>query len=183
MTLAILLLGLGLALVIAEVLFPSFGILSVLATLAIGGAVVMAFRESTAVGLRFLVATALLLPVTVVAGLRLFPRSPMGKHMVAPGLSFEGSAATDPRDLELPGTLGVAESDCRPAGLARLSGRRVDVVTRGEWIESGEAVRVLEVLGNRVVVARAEPPAPAEQPDREADGQDLDDDAGSPQPA
>ena len=39
MTIAILLLGLGLALVIAEVLFPSFGILSILATLAIVGAV------------------------------------------------------------------------------------------------------------------------------------------------
>ena len=35
MTLAVLLLGLGLALIVAEVLFPSFGVLSILATAAI----------------------------------------------------------------------------------------------------------------------------------------------------
>ena len=31
---------------------------------------------------------------------------------------------------------------------------RVDVVTRGEWIERGQRVKVVEVQGNRVVVAR-----------------------------
>ena len=55
-----------------------------------------------------------------------------------------------------------------------IDGRRVDVVSRGELIESGTAVRVLEVRGNRVVVVRdrndspsaAEPdtPAPADAP-------------------
>jgi membrane-bound serine protease (ClpP class) len=157
MTAAILLLGLGLALVIAEVLFPSFGILSILATLAIVGAVAMAFRESTDVGFKFLGATLVLLPAAVVLGLKVFPRSPMGKHMVASGLSFESEAATDPRDLELVGVEGALEADCRPAGVARLADRRVDVVTRGEWIEAGERVRVTEVRGNRVVVARAAP--------------------------
>ena len=48
---AILLLGLGLALVVAEVLFPSFGILSVLATVAIVAAVALAFRESNQAGI------------------------------------------------------------------------------------------------------------------------------------
>ena len=157
---AILLLGLGLALVIAEVLFPSFGILSILATLAIVGAIVMAFRDSPEVGANFLVAVVVLLPVTILLGLRVFPRSPMGKHMVASGLSFESTPATDPRDLELTGVEGEVEADCRPAGVARLGGRRVDVVTRGEWIEAGERVRVMEVKGNRVVVAQvADPPA------------------------
>ena len=51
---AILLLGLGLALVVAEVLFPSFGVLSVLATIAIVAAVALAFRESNEAGVRFL---------------------------------------------------------------------------------------------------------------------------------
>lgn len=155
MTGAILLLGLGLALVIAEVLFPSFGILSILATLAIVGAVVLAFREDSSTGFRFLGATIVLLPACLILGLKVFPRSPMGKHMVAPGLSFESEAATDPRDVALSGAEGELEADCRPTGVARLGGRRVDVVTRGEWIEAGERVRVIDVTGNRVVVARA----------------------------
>ena len=153
---AILLLGLGLALIVAEVLFPSFGILSVLATAAIIGAVAVAFTVSTDTGVNFLIATAVLVPVVIVFGLRFFPRSPMGKHMVVSGLSFESQAATDERDLVLVGVEGALEADCHPTGVARLDSRRVDVVSRGEPIEAGTTVRVIEVKGNRVVVARVD---------------------------
>lgn len=158
---AILLLGLGLALVVAEVLFPSFGVLSVLATLAIVGAVALAFRESNETGVQFLVATVILVPAMIMIGLKVFPKSPMGKYMVASGLSFQSEAATDPRDLELIGKEGVVEAKCRPAGMARIGDRRVDVVTRGEFIEQGERVKVAEVRGNRVVVVRAPSEGPA----------------------
>jgi membrane-bound ClpP family serine protease len=154
-TIAILLLGLGLALVVAEVLFPSFGVLSILATMAIVGAVVMAFRVDSSTGFNFLAVTIALLPATVFLGLKVFPHSPIGKKMVASGLSFEGEAATDVRDRGLRDVEGEVEADCRPAGVARLDGRRVDVVTRGEWIEAGERIKVVEVSGNRVVVVRA----------------------------
>jgi membrane-bound serine protease (ClpP class) len=76
--------------------------------------------------------------------------------MVAGGLSFGSQASLDQRDLALVGQDGTIEADCRPAGMARIDGRRVDVVTRGEWLESGARVRVVEVQGNRVVVARRE---------------------------
>ena len=153
MLLAIGLLGLGIAFVIAEVLFPSFGVLSICATISIIAACVTAFGESTNTGVTFLVATALLVPAAILFGLKLFPKSPIGKHMVAPGLSFDSRDATDARDLELLGAEGEIESDCRPTGVARIRGRRVDVVSRGELIERGASVRVLEVKGNRVVVA------------------------------
>jgi len=155
MILPILLLGLGLAFVVAEVLFPSFGVLSVLATLSIVAAVAMAFKESTQTGIQFLVAVVILVPSMIMLGLKVFPRSPIGKKMVASGLSFESENATDPRDLELVGEVGEVEAPCRPAGMVRIGSRRVDVVTRGEFIESGERVQVAEVLGNRVVVVRA----------------------------
>ena len=154
LTVPILLLGLGLALVIAEVLFPSFGILSVLAAAAIIGAIAVAFTRSSEIGVNFLIATAVLVPVMIVAGLRLFPKSPIGKYMVASGLSFESTPATDERDLGLVGVEGELEAQCYPTGIARLDGRRVDVVSHGEPIEKGERVRVIEVRGNRVVVAR-----------------------------
>jgi membrane-bound serine protease (ClpP class) len=155
-TAAILLLVLGLGLIVAEVFFPSLGLLAVLATAAIVGALVMAFQESSAAGMRFLLATAVLVPAVIVLGFKLFPRSPFGKRMVAGGLSFASQASLDQRDLGLLGKEGPIEADCRPAGIARLEGRRVDVVTRGEWITSGSRVRVVEVQGNRVVVARVE---------------------------
>ena len=41
----------------------------------------------------------------------------------------------------------------RPTAGAAFEGRRVDVMSRGEPIEPGSRVRVIEVEGNRVVVA------------------------------
>ncbi|MEM7310149.1 MAG: NfeD family protein [Planctomycetota bacterium] len=154
MILAIALLGLGLAFIVAEVLFPSFGLLSICATISIVAAVLMAFGESNAAGLNFLVATCVLVPVTILAGFKLLPKSPMGRHFILPGFSYEDAAATDRRDAELLGEEGDLEADCRPAGVARFAGRRVDVVSRGEPIGKGARVRVLEVRGNRVVVGR-----------------------------
>jgi membrane-bound serine protease (ClpP class) len=154
MSWAILLLAVGLALIVAEVFFPSFGILSVLATSAIVGAIALAFRESTGSGIGFLLATGVLVPAVIVLAFKLFPKTPFGKRLVASGLSFESAPSLDRRDLDLVGKEGTVEADCRPAGMARLEGRRVDVVTRGEWIERGERVKVVEVQGNRVVVGR-----------------------------
>ncbi len=167
LALAVGLLGLGLALIVAEVLFPSLGLLSLLATAALVASVLVAFGESSATGIQFIVAAALLVPAALVLGLKLFPRSPMGRHMVAPGLSFEGEAATDARDRAAIGREGTVESALRPTGIARIDGRRVDVVTRGELLEPGTRVRVVEVSGNRLVVAALEsaaPPHTAPQP-------------------
>ena len=61
--------------------------------------------------------------------------------------------ATECGDEDSDRFMGVAPL-CRnrlPASMARLRGRRVDVVTHGGWIEAGEPVKVVEVGGNRVV--------------------------------
>ena len=155
MGLAISLLAVGLALVVAEVFFPSLGMLSLLAGASIIGALLAAFGEGAEFGVRFTIVTAVLLPTTILLGLKFFPRSPMGKYMVAPGLSFEAQAATDERDRELVGQVGTVKTALRPAGHALIAGRRVDVVSRGESIEAGARVLVCADTGNRVVVTRA----------------------------
>lgn len=159
MTAAVLLLALGLGLIVAEVLFPSFGILSVLATVALVASIAMAFQASTSTGVKFLIATALLVPAVILLGFKILPRSPLGRRLVMAGGPAAGKNAQDPRDLALLGQEGTIEAPCRPAGMARLDGRRVDVVTRGEWIEAGERVTVVEVEGNRVVVTRSAQPS------------------------
>ncbi len=54
----------------------------------------------------------------------------------------------------LVGSEGEALTKLRPAGKALLAGRPVDVVSRGDFVERGETVRVIAVDGNRVVVRR-----------------------------
>jgi membrane-bound serine protease (ClpP class) len=53
---------------------------------------------------------------------------------------------------DLVGQRGTAETLLRPAGYARIGGKRVDVVTRGESVEVGTTVEVIQVEGSRVVV-------------------------------
>ncbi|MCA8980029.1 MAG: NfeD family protein [Planctomycetes bacterium] len=152
MTWAVLLLGAGLLLVLAEVLIPSMGVLGTLAAACIVGAQVFAWRVSSQTGVNFLLVTGVLVPAVVMGGLKLFPRTPVGKKLVAQGFSFEDGRAIDTRDSGLLGAEGVVEAMLRPAGVARLNGRRVDVVSRGEMIPKGARVQVVELTGNRVVV-------------------------------
>jgi membrane-bound serine protease (ClpP class) len=66
--------------------------------------------------------------------------------------------STSGRAVELParvGDAGVAASDLRPAGKAMFGERLEDVVTEGDFIARGTAVRVVAVEGLRIVVVRA----------------------------
>ena len=171
MTLAIILLGLGLALIVAEVLFPSFGILSILAAAAIIGSVVSAFQVSETVGYRFLMLNLCLVPVSVLLGFKFFPQKSHreidgGAGLVLRGRSGHGQAR--PRIAGRRGALSAPTAG--PPEWARLEGRRVDVVTRGEWIEAGSEVRVVEVSGNRVVVTAL---GSAPEPDSAVDSSDA----------
>lgn len=56
----------------------------------------------------------------------------------------------------LVGHQGVAATDLRPAGVARVDGQRIDVVTEGEWLSAGDPVVVLSDEGYRRVVRRAD---------------------------
>lgn len=52
----------------------------------------------------------------------------------------------------LRGKTGVAASYLRPAGIAQIDGRRVDVLTQGEFIAQGTPIRVARVEGARIFV-------------------------------
>lgn len=61
----------------------------------------------------------------------------------------------------LVGQSGVALSDLRPAGVAEIGGQRLDVVTEGGFIRRDTAIKVIQVVGRRIVVeaaAQADPP-------------------------
>lgn len=51
-------------------------------------------------------------------------------------------------EKELVGQVGVALTDLRPAGKVKVQGRKIDVVTEGEYVEQGRQVRIIDVHGN-----------------------------------
>ena len=145
----------GLTLVGAEVFIPG-GILGTIGGLALFGAAITGFvvfgpvtGGYIAVGILFLVG------IVIALWIKFFPRSFIGRKMTV-SADLADSKGTEDDIEELLGRDGIAISQLRPAGFAEIDGRRVDVVTQGEMIESNERIRVIDVESNRVVIARAE---------------------------
>ena len=154
--LVLLLVIVGLLLIFLEVLFVSMGALGIGAAGCLLGSIFLAFQESLPFGITVTVFEALAAPAVFYLSFKILPKTPFGKHLILSGPPTEGTAAAADDSLEaLAGKHGRTLSPLRPAGFARIEGRKVDVVTRGEMIEEGVEVRVLDVSGNRVVVADA----------------------------
>lgn len=50
------------------------------------------------------------------------------------------------------GQCGRVVTQLRPSGTVEINGRLVDVSSRGDWIESGRVVKVVDIQGNRIAV-------------------------------
>ncbi len=160
----LLLLGIGLLLLALEVfVIPGFGVAGVLGLLALVGglglsligtgatwSIVMAAVGRTALSLVLAILVALVL-------LRYLAGSPFGQRLVLKEelAATEGYASAPEADRRWLGKRGTVVSPLRPAGIAQLDGERVDVVSEGGFIDTGDAVEVTRVDGNRVVVRRA----------------------------
>jgi membrane-bound serine protease (ClpP class) len=88
--------------------------------------------------------------------MRYLPRLPFGRRLILEtGLpAGQGYASAPEADGIYLGKSGTALSSLRPAGIAEIAGKRVDVVSDGEFIESGVPIMATRVDGNRIVVRR-----------------------------
>ncbi len=55
------------------------------------------------------------------------------------------------------GATGRATTDLRPTGQATLDGQVIDVISHGNWIDRGQAVTVVKIHGNRIIVDHNRP--------------------------
>ena len=166
MILALILVGVAFLLVLAEILFPSFGILSILAATAYAFALVEGFRASDGGGWTVVTLGVILLPVAITAGLRILPKTPFGRRLF---LRPPPLPSRVPLDGIAPGDLGRTVTALRPQGFARFAGQRIAVVSTGDFLSPDQAVRIVSVNGNDVVVrAETDPPRAPATPPREA---------------
>jgi membrane-bound serine protease (ClpP class) len=159
----LLLFGSGLVLLVLEIfVIPGFGIAGILGITAIlaglslslvgGGATwefILRATSRVVFSLLFALAASFIL-------LRFLPRLPFGRRLILQtGLSAgEGYASAPASDESWLGKSGTALTPLRPAGIADINGQRVDVVSDGEYIDSGLPITVTRVDGNRIVVRR-----------------------------
>ncbi len=141
----------GVGVIIAEIILPSGGILSIAALGVFGYSLFIVFKEiSVTMGFFFVAADLILIPVLVIVGLKLLARSPVTLRKT---LSQKEGVSSQSSELEgYIGTHGHAVTDFRPAGIALINGKRVDAVTRGEYLKKGTAVTVRAVTGNQIIL-------------------------------
>jgi membrane-bound serine protease (ClpP class) len=135
----------------AEIFVPG-AVVGTMGAISLVAAVVVAFGISGTVGFYVAVGVVAAVGVTVYLWIKFFPRSSLGQKLT---LNENGKAfrVADDRSA-LVGKEGVAHSELRPAGFALIDNRRMDVVSDGAMIAKGEAVRVVRVEGNRIVVRK-----------------------------
>ena len=149
-------LAIGLVLLIAEVFLPSGGVIGLLALGLIGVSLYLAFT-TTNHGFKFLVALGILLPLTMVAAVNLWPRSPLAKYIF---LTPPTEEETTPEPLVLAphhliGQFGRALTPLRPSGTVDFEGRRLDALSEEGLIPAGALVRALTFRSGQLIVRAA----------------------------
>lgn len=145
--------ALAFAVVFAEVLIPSFGLLALLA-LALGvysWYYIVTDLPSGAV-LAFAIADMILIPVAIRFGFAYLGRSPVSHQS-----RLETGSGLEERGVELSrliGSTAVAETYLRPSGKIRLDAELYEAQTSGEYVEKGAEVRITAVRGSGFVVEK-----------------------------
>ncbi len=143
----------GLLLVLAEMLVPG-AVIGITGGCCLFVALVAGFLppHGAVFGFSLLGGVAAGAVILFMLWFKYFPRTGMGKRMILQKDARDWHGFDKTQEALL-GQAGTAHSMLRPAGIAVIGSRRVDVVTRGEMIDAGTPVEVVEVEGNRVVVA------------------------------
>ncbi len=141
----------GVIIIIAEIFLPSGGLLSLMASGLFGYSLFIVFHDISAMaGTYFVLADLFMIPVLVVVGLKILARSPATLRET---LSSDSGVVSQSPELEnFMGREGKSVTVLHPGGTAIIDGKRLDVVSRGEYIEKDSNLIVVEVTGNQIIV-------------------------------
>lgn len=88
---------------------------------------------------------------------RIFPHTPLfGKLVLTSATDRKDGFQAASAESSAIGTVGRTLTPCNPGGSARFDGKRCDVISQGQFIPSGAAVRIIKPQGGRYVVEPAE---------------------------
>ncbi len=152
MVLAIALLVLAVVLLAAELAVPSFGILGFGSATAYAFALVKAFAESQEVGYTFLGLGIILLPIAIAVGLKVLPKTAVGRRMILQGGGSTAVADKSAVARRWLGRRGVAATDLRPVGTGDFDGERVDVTAASGFVPRGTPIVVAAAASGRIEV-------------------------------
>jgi len=142
----------GLLLLVIEMFVPSFGIIGLSGTAAVFTAVAWSALD-TGQGVRMILVALGVAVVLFLIARRFLRRSSVWSQIVLSYAETKDRGYIAPSDeASLVGCAGVAITVLRPAGIAQIKDKRMDVVSEGAFIASGMAVVVVKTEGTRIVV-------------------------------
>lgn len=145
---------LGLMAIILEIIvFPGFGIAGIIGIILFGWGILLVSVDVVHVT-EALVLALIATIIILIVGLRLMSRYKLWYKLTLQDRQQKEDGYVAPlQELSsFAGKEGIALTPLRPAGTAEVAGKRLDVVTGGEYIEAGARVMVIRVEGTRVVV-------------------------------
>lgn len=149
----------GIVLLVVEAFMPGFGLPGVSGIILLIVAVYMTWTDYGAIaGLGATVAILALTGLSVSLSLKSASSGKLSRSsLVLHGSSSkeEGYAASENKE-NLLGCCGTTQTVLRPSGIALFNGQRVDVISRGEYIDKNVSVQAVEVEGSRIVVEKVE---------------------------
>lgn len=145
----------GMILIMIEVFFiPGFGVTGAGGLLAIFVSLFLFIPDQTT-ALRIIVAVLILSTVGIGILIKVFGGSNLWKRIsLDKSETVEEGYVSRAEDEDLSGKEGRALTPLRPSGVAEIDGRRVDVVSQGDFIDKNEKIKVLSSQGSRVVVEK-----------------------------
>lgn len=152
--LAVLAFVLGIIALLLEIFVaPGFGVSGVVGIILLIWGVVFLTVDFTQT-ISSLVIALIATVVLFIVGLKVSSRLKLWQRMTLQDKQENSSGYVGPVHEEdlVPGLEGKTVTPLRPAGTAVFHGKRIDVVTSGEFIPSGQAVRLIKLEGTRVVV-------------------------------
>jgi membrane-bound serine protease (ClpP class) len=112
------------------------------------------FQSSAVAGWVGIVAALIEVPVVLIIAYKIFPKTRFGKTVtLAPPVPDAGEGVPDTADLkELLDETGEVITPLRPVGMCDFSGRRVECVAEGGYVDNGKKVKVIKVESTQLTV-------------------------------
>ena len=142
---------LGIVLIVVEMCIPGFGVPGILGLILVS----VGIGVGAATALQALMLVGIVLGVLIIAlpfCLRSIAKGRLSKSKMVLDTVSVDREQTDRVLSQLVGREGTTLTALRPAGVGLFDQGRMDVVSEGDFISEGAAVRIERVDGNRIVV-------------------------------
>jgi len=155
MGILVLLFGVGVVVLVAEIFIPSHGILGVTGVGFLIAAIVKTFdyggREA---GIIAILACMVFVPTFALLAIKYWHLTPIGKRISPPNPILTSKDTSIPVDemSALIGQTGVCKTPLRPVGICDFHGKRVSCIAEFGMIESGAEVEAVRISGSNLAV-------------------------------